>query len=467
MKPDFDNDLDLLLRQHRDVVRRGGGALTSDLSDDAVRELHHSSTKSGLRHTRHLDADELSAYAENALPDATRTHYAAHLADCEQCRKIVVGISMAADVAGDLERRGATGEDVATAAVTTPLTSTMSAGAAAENSWRERLASFFTPRRLAFAVVPVLALLMAAAVLNVVLRTRQPAALITAQSPALNESRPDATAANNTDGQSTAPTDQVAQLMETDTKNQPVVSSPSLNRDAPDAAAPRPSALSKTASGAATAGATPPMIAAPTSPSVVANETAQNAAAPPAEDKDNLDVAKQAAENVVVTADNEVIRTEERAEAKRSEPDLRSSKKSADRLTKFRREEAASPPAASSVRSGADGTSSQDDTASKTNTAKNEIAESQNARRPAPRLVARNRADSAFETRTAAGRRFRRDGGVWIDTAYNASMTATVISRGSEQYRALVADEPELQRIADQLGGEVVVLWKGRAYRIR
>jgi hypothetical protein len=41
------------------------------------------------------------------------------------------------------------------------------------------------------------------------------------------------------------------------------------------------------------------------------------------------------------------------------------------------------------------------------------------------------------------------------------------MARGSEQFRALVADEPEIKKIAEQLDGEVIVVWKGRAYRIR
>ena len=45
---------------------------------------------------------------------------------------------------------------------------------------------------------------------------------------------------------------------------------------------------------------------------------------------------------------------------------------------------------------------------------------------------------------------------------------ATVkVKRGSEQYRALIADEPAIRSIAEQLGGEVIVVWKGTAYRIR
>jgi hypothetical protein len=41
------------------------------------------------------------------------------------------------------------------------------------------------------------------------------------------------------------------------------------------------------------------------------------------------------------------------------------------------------------------------------------------------------------------------------------------LARGSESFRALVADEPAINTIAEQLDGEVIVVWKGRAYRIR
>jgi hypothetical protein len=71
------------------------------------------------------------------------------------------------------------------------------------------------------------------------------------------------------------------------------------------------------------------------------------------------------------------------------------------------------------------------------------------------------------EVRSVSGRRFRKQRGVWVDTAYDSSSATVNLTRGSEQYRALVADEPEIKRIADQLDGEVIVVWKGRAYRIR
>ena len=71
------------------------------------------------------------------------------------------------------------------------------------------------------------------------------------------------------------------------------------------------------------------------------------------------------------------------------------------------------------------------------------------------------------ETRTVGGRRFRREGNVWIDTAYRSSQATVVVRRDSEQYRALVADEPEIGRISRALGGEAVIVWKGRAYRVK
>jgi hypothetical protein len=70
------------------------------------------------------------------------------------------------------------------------------------------------------------------------------------------------------------------------------------------------------------------------------------------------------------------------------------------------------------------------------------------------------------DTRSVAGRRFRKEDNVWTDTAYS-SQNLIRLKRGSESYRALVADEPAIKQIADQLDGEVIVVWKGHAYRIQ
>ena len=75
--------------------------------------------------------------------------------------------------------------------------------------------------------------------------------------------------------------------------------------------------------------------------------------------------------------------------------------------------------------------------------------------------------DEEAETRSVAGRTFRRERGIWTDTAYDSSIRIVQMARGSEQFRALIADEPAIGTIAEQLNGEVIVVWKRRAYRIR
>jgi hypothetical protein len=78
----------------------------------------------------------------------------------------------------------------------------------------------------------------------------------------------------------------------------------------------------------------------------------------------------------------------------------------------------------------------------------------------------RNSAGFMSIGRTVAGRQFRKEGGVWIDTGYDSSKDVVTLTRGSEQYRALVADEPSIKTIADTLPGEIIVVWKGHTYRI-
>jgi hypothetical protein len=74
--------------------------------------------------------------------------------------------------------------------------------------------------------------------------------------------------------------------------------------------------------------------------------------------------------------------------------------------------------------------------------------------------------NSDLETRSVLGKRFTRPGSVWIDTDYESQATIK-LSRGSEQFRALLADEPGIRTIADRLDGAIIVVWKGRAYRIQ
>lgn len=66
MELDFDKEINALLRQ---AARSGEFVSTTEQN--------------------HLDADEISAFAENALPEKTRNVYIKHFAECDRCRTIL------------------------------------------------------------------------------------------------------------------------------------------------------------------------------------------------------------------------------------------------------------------------------------------------------------------------------------------------------------------------------------------
>jgi hypothetical protein len=68
------------------------------------------------------------------------------------------------------------------------------------------------------------------------------------------------------------------------------------------------------------------------------------------------------------------------------------------------------------------------------------------------------------ETRSVGGRKFKHQGNAWIDSRFKSSMTLKSISRGSAEFDAL---DSGLRSIAQQISGEVIVVWKSKAYLIR
>ena len=72
----FDKEMDILLRQ------------TAKSENVSAAEANPQSEIPNPKFV-HLDADEISAFAENALPETARRKYTAHFADCDRCRKIL------------------------------------------------------------------------------------------------------------------------------------------------------------------------------------------------------------------------------------------------------------------------------------------------------------------------------------------------------------------------------------------
>ncbi|MFZ1702599.1 MAG: hypothetical protein WBO10_03175 [Pyrinomonadaceae bacterium] len=70
MELKFDKEIDVLLRKSRD----DRGVLVGDAPPEPKK---------------HLDADAIAAFVENAVPNRTRSLYMEHFADCDPCRKLL------------------------------------------------------------------------------------------------------------------------------------------------------------------------------------------------------------------------------------------------------------------------------------------------------------------------------------------------------------------------------------------
>jgi hypothetical protein len=120
MKEGFDNEIDSLLR------RRARGAVKPFANGEGA----------GTATSAHLDADELGAFAEGALPSPARLAAASHLADCDRCREVAVTLSRALGGTAEVKQAAAI---PASDAVKKPA------------SWGAWVAALFSPRVLRYA----------------------------------------------------------------------------------------------------------------------------------------------------------------------------------------------------------------------------------------------------------------------------------------------------------------------------
>jgi hypothetical protein len=449
MKSDSNTEMDLLLRRH---ARRRGSASpgAAELSGDGKYE-----TSEGP----HMDADEMNAYAEGALPEGARARYFAHLADCDQCRAIVTDLTLAANVPVRDEER-------APQQATTP-----------QSSWREWLAALFAPPMIRYGAMAA-ALLCVVGVVFLALRQQQRSSV--------EQDGPTYVAQNKEGAQQ-----QPASAVKTDSAQPSVANvSPGMvgtannqaeTKDTETAKEARPSADTETDVTASKAKG-------PTATPVEETKTERQVAAASADAGGTAPVtsAAQPATKPVANEprNNEVIADRDIPAAppapttaapgalagRTQEPTP------ADRLGQNRKE------GTTRDERGAGSVATTNTTTARES--EETVRLSRRARtateaRPKPMDKVRPSGEGAdtstasragarsTEIRNAGGRQFRREGSAWVDTAYSSGRATVNVRRGSEQYRALIADEPGIGNIADQLGGEVIVVWKSRAYRIR
>lgn len=453
MRPEFDRQFDSLLREH---ARRGG--LTPPGGDGRAggREFAPAA---------HLDADELSAFAENALPASARARHTAHLADCGDCRQLVSQIALASGVADEIERREPSHAVGLAAAAAAPPS---------RGAWGERLASLFRPGAWRYAMPLAALLVVSAAVLLLTSgrrraelgdlaaggQTARPSQPAEMHHPAQQKPQTDPAAAAS---QNTATNDASANA-EVGTSGARATDTATFDGfdkvapSAPGGVGGGPPAAPSDSAKSAEAEARPPAATFATEP--VTLPTPSPVPPPPVQQTREL-AATASRPATVKLEDSKAVEGKEKGgydernaapmRAQRGHGPMRNETQQQMNARNRQAEEAQAADAAPGAAPKSDG----------------------NPARAAARGEGRReksgegRGDDGGETRSVAGRRFRRQGDAWVDTSYRASQATVQIGRGSEQYRALVGDEPELGRIANALGGEVVVVWKGRAYRIR
>jgi hypothetical protein len=440
MKQAHNTEIDLLLQRH--ARRAGAGTPTGHGS--AGSDSGSEAPDAGA--SPHLDADEMNAYAEGALLPQTRSRYLAHLADCDACRKIVTDLTLASNVAGETSQRD------------------LQPQASPSRSWWNAIAGLFAPPMLRYAI-PALLLFGVMVVAIVAIRNRKEDQFV-----AQNEQQPVQTTATTPNEGTPAPSVQATPGESAGPAPPPATSGTiapgTIPPEAPLTDQPQGKASQANANAAESSPALKQVPPPPVSTVAPTDSPGRD------EDRNSGQIygnpSKAGPPPAEVTTAAPVAGVEEKEDAKREQQAAQQRK----------------APAASTRSEAAAGGRNKDTEATKdASLAAKSTAEQNEAPPVASKSSTRRRsatpgasgdggrlndnAGGSTETRSVGGRRFRRQGSAWVDTAYNSSRSTINVARGSDQYRALVADEPRIGSIAEQLGGEVIVVWKGRAYRIR
>ena len=445
MREGFDKEIDSLLRRTARAPARARGNGASTAKPDT-----------------HLDADELAAFAEGALPEAARTNAVSHLADCGECRSLAVNLTSAAGIETKLEKH-------AVAAAASPARD-----ASPKRGW---LAAIFAPRTLRY-VAPALVVCLVAVVSFIALRSRSGSGLVALQEGQTQSARPSiVTTESNSQPSTESAMNSNAPANANTATTAPGTSGPTLDdksapeapasefrnkkdvgADAPDGSAPSAPAESKATSEVAAAPPPPPAkeedSAGGAPAPVEAAKSARVAEVPASKSGDNMKAGPPPAP---AQTEDEFARNDvqqKRAAQQRGlEPQAPDGGRAQQRSA-----------ANNASNSGALASTPRDDRDAR---ARRESAARGGGRPGQVAVDGADRSNASGESRSVAGHRFRRDGGAWVDVNYKPSMSSTGVRRGTDAYRSLVADIPELGRVAEQLGGEVIVVVRGRAYRIR
>lgn len=396
----------------------------------------------GASSPEHLDVDELSAFAEGSLPAPARARYISHLADCDNCRQMVSQLAMSA---------GAN-------------TITEPAGAAAEEriSWSQRLGALFAPRTLRYAAF---AAVLIAAVGVVFLVSRRPAndsALVARNEPA------DQTAGTAVKPGLAAPQASVDQFArDGDNRNAASRESPQVQKESRERDESKVASVQPPAPPGATTSATSPALAAKKSAEPAKTDSQPSYAPPPPGETQGLEARSRQKQGAgdLASGPRKTESSDNKLKAMDRAAPTVAKDRSADESNRVATNQASQSNSRIVQEKRGGPRRSMDNLAQ---TQRNE----QELRAQVPKTESRDtaatagaaRPEEAPETRSVGGRKFRKQGSGWVDLKFKSSMSVKTVARGSEEFSSL---DSGLRSIASQLSGEIIVVWKSKAYRIR
>ena len=393
--------------------------------------------------TEHLDPDELNAFAEGSLPEAARSRYVSHLADCDGCRKVVsqLAISSGAVVAAEAN----------------------SAADSAGYAWWKRLSGFFSPLTLRYAAFAMV-LVAAAGVVFLVTRRPSPEPALVAQNEQTKQVPLSAVKPTSEGASQSGPEEKQALADRPLPAAQPSQNSDQLSKS-------DQSKTAETESPAKPAKETDTT----SSPALAAKKAAEPGESsqsyspppPPVETERAQDRSRQQQNLGGVASVSGPRKSEQQVADKPQTINGARAGKSKDIQAEddSRRATVNQAPA---NRGPADekfkGPRRDQDNSVANNRSSNEVRGNAAKAQPAADANRESAEEKAPETRSVGGRKFKHQGNVWVDAKFKSSMTVKSISRGSSEFDAL---DSGLRSIAQQLGGEVIVVWKNKAYLIK
>jgi len=394
---------------------------------------------SGVKTTDHLDADELNAFAEGALPAAVRSHYVSHLADCDDCRRVVKELS-AASVRVDQVR--------------------VPASESSTESWWKRIGALMTPPVLRYAAFAAAIIAVVGIGYTVWRQSHEPAPRSMANEQVSKVESPSTTQPQEPAARGIAPQQSPA-IAKVITQSTPApFADQKQQQDTTDVRPPAPPkpvdtlARNDTAPpSAATGSAAQPL--SNTGANTAANTATPSYAPPPTVETERAETRNREQQNL------NLLHGPQRGESNEKYKNMDDRSRGTGGIAKARDEDRTSNDQPAAKEESKDATAARK--RSETRSGILASRPSAGVRQEEPKSDKAAPPEEA-DTRTVGGRKFKRQGNVWIDEKLKSSMSIKTISRGSDEFEKL---DGGLRSISQQFSGPIVVVWKGKAYRIQ